>query len=276
MTSTPKLRVLALCGFTQNATIYSKQLGAIRKTCKNIDFVFLEPPIVVEKADMPWNQNLSDFSSDATTDEGAQTAETTPRAWWLTKEDRMVYTRFEESLRYIHDFLSREERFDGIMGFSQGACMSAILCALLAKPGLYPSAWPDSDIPQFKFLISVGGFLPSPREPSFEGWFPLPASLHTLHVIGQGDVVVTPERSQSLIDASPTKVVHMHPGGHFTPSQARWRHFFHAYIASFAEGGSQGDVGPPSSYGPSGANTPAGPGTQTPKRPGSPSHSSTA
>lgn len=88
------------------------QLGAIRKTCKDVDFVFLEPPIVVEKADMPWNQNLSNFSSDTTTDEEAQTAETTPRAWWLTAENKMVYTRFEESLKYIHDFLLREERFD--------------------------------------------------------------------------------------------------------------------------------------------------------------------
>ncbi|GFZ42538.1 hypothetical protein JCM24511_00254 [Saitozyma sp. JCM 24511] len=86
------LRVLALCGFTQNAHIYSKQLGAIRKTCKEVEFVFLEPPIVVEKADMPWNQNLSEFDSTATTDENAQTPETTPRAWWLSAKDRTVYT----------------------------------------------------------------------------------------------------------------------------------------------------------------------------------------
>jgi hypothetical protein len=33
-----KVRVLALCGFTQNATIYFKQLGAIRKACKDVDF----------------------------------------------------------------------------------------------------------------------------------------------------------------------------------------------------------------------------------------------
>lgn len=31
-------RVLALCGFTQNAYIFKKQLGAIRKTCKDVEF----------------------------------------------------------------------------------------------------------------------------------------------------------------------------------------------------------------------------------------------
>jgi hypothetical protein len=55
--------------------------------------VFLEPPIVVEKADMPWNQNLSDFDSSATTESEAQTAETTPRAWWLSNADRTEYRR---------------------------------------------------------------------------------------------------------------------------------------------------------------------------------------
>lgn len=69
------------------------QLGAIRKTCKNAEFVFLEPPVIVQKADMPWNQRLDDFASSATTEEAEQTPETTPRAWWLSPGDRSVYKR---------------------------------------------------------------------------------------------------------------------------------------------------------------------------------------
>ena len=155
------MRVLALCGFTQNAYIYSKQvcwpflhftrfpllqpselLGffarslpflregqpyRIHSICsKIIDLmrfvarrdpknmqrcrvryilfeaeppastltlasVFLEPPHVVEKVDMPWNQNPSELDSDAAIDEEEQTPETTPRAWWLSTQDRTVY-----------------------------------------------------------------------------------------------------------------------------------------------------------------------------------------
>lgn len=46
-----------------------------------------------------------------------------------------------------------------------------------------------------------------------------------LHVLGDNDVVVTPERSQSLIDATLNGRVEHHTGGHFTPSKASWRHF---------------------------------------------------
>jgi len=40
---------------------------------------------------MPWNQDTSEFASDATTEEEEQTPETTPRAWWLSSQDRKVY-----------------------------------------------------------------------------------------------------------------------------------------------------------------------------------------
>lgn len=46
-----------------------------------------------------------------------------------------------------------------------------------------------------------------------------------LHVLGDNDVVVTPERSQSLINATLNRRVEHHTGGHFTPSKASWRHF---------------------------------------------------
>lgn len=75
-------------------------------------------------------------------------------------------------------------------------------------------------------MISVGGFLPTPSTPNLTSLFPLPASLPTLHITGRNDVVVTPERSQTLIDACLNKRVEVHDGGHFTPSKASWRHFF--------------------------------------------------
>lgn len=75
-------------------------------------------------------------------------------------------------------------------------------------------------------MIAVGGFLPIAEEPDFSNYFPLPASLPVLHVIGRTDVVVSEERSQSLIDKCENSRVEYHTGGHFTPSKASWRHFF--------------------------------------------------
>ncbi|KAK8861602.1 hypothetical protein IAR55_002425 [Kwoniella newhampshirensis] len=262
------VRVLALCGFTQNSHIFFKQLGAVRKTCKDVEFVFLEPPIVVEKADLPWaSQNFDQFGSTATTDAEAQTPETTPRAWWLTVNDHKTYKRFDETVAYLHDFLSKNEPFDGIMGFSQGAGMAALLSALLEKPNLHPNFPSEPALPKFKFAIFVGGFLPTPESHDFSSWFPLPATLPTLHVSGKNDTLITPERTQTLVDKCENARLEFHDGGHYTPSKASWRHFFNAYISSFGPGGSNGDVPAVNSFGPSGANTPVNPkgGAGTPR-----------
>lgn len=132
-------------------------------------------------------------------------------------------------------------------------------------------------------VISVGGFYPSTTSPSFASWFPLPETLPVLHVVGKNDTLITEERTQGLVTQCRNSRVEVHEGGHFTPSKASWRHFFKqvavllvdnadrisAYLTSFAEGGSQGDVPSPSAFGPSGANTPSKSGAQTP-RAGSP------
>ncbi|KAK4688398.1 hypothetical protein P7C73_g1711, partial [Tremellales sp. Uapishka_1] len=240
------MRVLALCGFTQNATIYSKQLGAVRKACKEVDFVFLEPPHIVEKADMPWNQSsLDDYDSNATTEKEQQTPETTPRCWWTSNDAKTVYNKFDDTVKYLHDYLSTQPPFDGIMGFSQGACMAAILGALLVKPNLHPCFPTIPSYPSPKFLIIVGGFFPGSTTPDFTPYFPLPASLVTLHIMGRNDTLITEERGETLVVKCENARKEMHDGGHFTPSKASWRHFFNAYIMSFTEGGSKGDVPSP-------------------------------
>lgn len=77
--------------------------SSINEADKNV--VFLEPPIVVEAADMPWNQSLSEYDSSATTAKEEQTAETTPRAWWLTAKERTEYRRASRNLEYLDEQL---------------------------------------------------------------------------------------------------------------------------------------------------------------------------
>lgn len=96
----------------------------------------------------------------------------------------------------------------------------------LLKPGSHPSFPAHEALRPPKFLISVGGFLPVPREPDLSHLFPLPASLPTLHVVGRNDIVVTEEKSRTLWEKCENSRVEYHDGGHFTPSKASWRHFF--------------------------------------------------
>lgn len=83
----------------------------------------------------------------------------------------------------------------------------------LAKPDLHPLFPSNPHLQPFKFLISVGGFLPTPVEPDLSHFFPLPASLKTLHIIGKNDIVVTEEKSLTLVRASQDARLEYHDGG---------------------------------------------------------------
>lgn len=136
------------------------------------------------------------------------------------------------------------------MGFSQGACMAAILSSLvchflmpssfvsfsrsrslplsfsspllswkqpadnqLINQNAHPSFPPHPSLIAPKFLISVGGFLPVPKEPDLSHLFPLPSTLPTLHVVGRNDIVVTEEKSRTLWEKCENSRVEYHDGG---------------------------------------------------------------
>ena len=50
-------------------------------------------------------------------------------------ELQLTRAGLDESLTYLHKAMIEQGPFDGIMGFSQGACMAAVLAALVS-PGI--------------------------------------------------------------------------------------------------------------------------------------------
>jgi len=83
----------------------------------------------------------------------------------------------------------------------------------LINQNAHPSFPPHPSLIAPKFLISVGGFLPVPKEPSLSNLFPLPASLPTLHIVGRNDIVVTEEKSRTLWEKCENSRVEYHDGG---------------------------------------------------------------
>ncbi|TFY76851.1 hypothetical protein EWM64_g7162 [Hericium alpestre] len=230
--SAPVPRILMLHGYTQNADIFRKRLSALRKTCgKNLEFVFVDAPIVLHPADLAetFGTTVEDTSNLAALGAGEASAETddpllTPRGWWKTDVTGSKTTGMEESLEFFKGLL-KDQHFDAVFGFSQGAAMGAILAAL-----------PSGSIA--------------------ESLFAQPYTTPTLHVVGKNDIVVIPERSQSLLDVSENKRVEYHDGGHFVPSKASWRNFLKAWLLD-----PSGDVPSPglpaASQSVSGTTTPA-------------------
>ncbi|KAI0034841.1 FSH1-domain-containing protein [Vararia minispora EC-137] len=255
---TPK-RVLVLHGYTQNASIFGKRIGALRKTLgKSVELVFVDAPVILRPADLveTFGSTADLGAAEATPD--ADDPALTPRAWWKTDASRTRTGGLLESVEVLRDIL-KAGRFDGVFGFSQGAAMAAILAALLERPHLFPPFLIDGAAPHppFTFCIAASGFKPAGEFAArvFEGGYETP----TLHVIGRNDVIVIEERSRSLVDVSKNARVEMHDGGHFVPSKANWRNFFKLYLLD-----PLGNVPGPSELPASGAATPAGNGIATP------------
>uniref|UniRef100_A0A8C1JGF6 Esterase OVCA2 n=1 Tax=Cyprinus carpio TaxID=7962 RepID=A0A8C1JGF6_CYPCA len=116
--------------------------------------------------------------------------------------------------RYVKTAVKDLGPFDGILGFSQGAALVAMLCALQEQK-LEPAF-------NFHFAILVAGFHSccSQHRCFYEG----PAiTVPSLHVFGQDDRVIPEEMTQILI----------HPGGHFVPAASSHRQTYQDFLKKF-------------------------------------------
>ncbi|KAI0354543.1 FSH1-domain-containing protein [Trametes cingulata] len=256
-------KVLMLHGYAQNATIFSKRMGALRKSCgKDIDFVFVDAPHVLTPADLA--EAFRSSSEESSLDDlGAPEAATetdpamAPRGWWKVDAARTKTIGLEDSIQLLRDYLVKDH-YEGIFGFSQGAAMAALIAALLEKPEVFPPFLVDGKPPHppLTFCIAAAGF--RPKSPHCDSIFLPSYSTPTLHILGKTDVIVVEERSKTLLDVSANKRVEYHEGGHFVPSKANWRNFLKAYMKD-----ALGDVPSPSqvagSQPASGAATPVTP-----------------
>jgi len=217
--------------------------------------VFVDAPLVIDVPDAT-GDDLNKYDSAAA---ATHTPETDPalipRAWWRVKETtdganetRKVYEGFDESMRFIRRVIDERGPFDACFGFSQGAAMAAIVSSILEHPSLHPSF---SDPPlaaqkPFKAAILVAGFrlnLPAVWNKGSDGTC-TKLSTRSLHVIGNTDVIVSEDRSESLVNVFDKPRVERHDGGHFVPSKKSWRDFFALYMRSIHQGDDSQVPGP--------------------------------
>ncbi|KAJ7507350.1 FSH1-domain-containing protein [Mycena galericulata] len=229
MTTTAARTILVLHGYSQNATVFSKRLGALRKQCgKNVDFVFVDGPSILQPVDLH-GAAPQPGSTESTLDALGAAEAIEARAWWKWNPDRVDPIGLPETLEVLRDIL-KTRKFDGVMGFSQGAACAALLSALLEQPHTYPPFLIDGKPPHppFQFCVAVSGFRLSGS--TADAIFGTGYSTPTLHVIGRNDIIVVEERSRKLIQISTNARVEEHDGGHFVPSKGNWRKFLAAYL----------------------------------------------
>lgn len=234
------IKILMVHGFTQSGPNFHAKTRALEKNLQKafpagITFSFPTAPIRLAHADIP-------FPTSNEAKENGEEEETDAWAWWRRKGDGEPYRYegIELGLEKLASVLKEEGPFDGVIGFSQGGAMAAMLASLLepdrrkafealCKDGgmSYPQSF-EADTgyieetihPPLKFAVSYSGFAARGVD-LYRGFYEPKIKTPMLHFIGTLDTVVEEARSLALVEhceESEGRVVY-HPGGHFLTTQ---------------------------------------------------------
>ncbi|XP_054824148.1 uncharacterized protein LOC129322110 isoform X1 [Prosopis cineraria] len=192
-----KPRVLCLHGFRTSANILHKLIGRLPDTVlQKLDLVFLDGPFPARgKSDVESIYDPPYFE------------------WFQSNGDFTDFMNFEECLAYIEDYMVKNGPFDGLLGFSQGATLSAAL------PGMQSQGVALRKVDKIKFLILISGAkfggkkFGTPKLAS--NAFSKPINIPSLHFIGEEDFLK--EEGIALLDAFVDPLVVHHPKGHTVP-----------------------------------------------------------
>ncbi|XP_067667059.1 esterase OVCA2-like [Haliotis asinina] len=215
MTSTKPdvLRILCLHGYRQNGHTFRERTGAFRKIIKkHAELVFITSPHIVPPA-------------KGSEDGEAQNSD--ERGWWFSQEDDTYNAQevsqcckgYDESVEFVKQSLVEQGPFDGVLAFSQGACLLSLVCCLRER---------NPDLFKFNFAIFVAGF--KSRSIPHESFYETVVTIPTLHVFGDTDKVIPKEMSEALLSCYKEPVILQHPGGHFIPASSPQKQIYLQFL----------------------------------------------
>ncbi|KAH7636653.1 esterase CBG03338 [Dermatophagoides farinae] len=203
------LKILCLHGYRQNSQSFKAKSGGFRKVLKNhFEFVIIDAPHQIPLGEQNPNNEQDCLS------------------WWFSGENPDYFSSkhlsnyvkgYDESMKKICDSFEKMGPFDGLLGFSQGASLVALIC-ILKHFNEFPY--------DFKFVILCSGFksLTSSHVAMFDRLADQKIRIPSLHIIGENDQVVDHDRSESLAnDYFYCPFIIKHAGGHTIPSQTSFR-----------------------------------------------------
>lgn len=225
-------RFLCLPGYFQSGKVFAEKLSGFRKTLTKkhgYELEYIDAPIRIErKEDLPFLLGVNEKEANEKFEYLAQKG--VNRCWFDYHDG--IYDRFDESYNYLIQHIRNNGPYDGIVGFSQGAAMAAIIANSIH---LHP------DIQPFKVaaLFSGFAFTVSGSSAKFEDELLAEFSARlwvnedyrkyyqmlkdsgtsVIVVYGSEDVVVPPLRSQYLASLYENASEFEHDGGHYLPNK---------------------------------------------------------
>uniref|UniRef100_A0A1J3E4P1 Serine hydrolase domain-containing protein n=1 Tax=Noccaea caerulescens TaxID=107243 RepID=A0A1J3E4P1_NOCCA len=190
-------RILCLHGFRTSGRILQALIGKWPETIlRNLDLDFLDGPFpATGKSDVERFFDPPYYE------------------WYQASKGFREYRNFEECLAYVEDYMIKNGPFDGLLGFSQGAFLSA------AIPGMQEKGTALTKVPKVKFLVIISGAkipgLMFGQPKAAVGAFSSPVRCPSLHFIGERDFLKT--ANEVLVESFVEPVVIRHSGGHTIP-----------------------------------------------------------
>ncbi|CAF0742973.1 unnamed protein product [Brachionus calyciflorus] len=208
----PLKKILMIHGYRQTEKSFREKTGGLRKSLKNqADFIFCEAPHIVLKREDEFGEDSNQENIDE-------------KGWWFSSENKSYNAQletncdlgFEESLQYLDNVFQTQGPFDGILAFSQGACLGSVLCKI-SKLNQTDEINKFKNI-KFNFAILVAGFKSGQTQHDF--YYEQKIDFPTLHIIGETDKVIPKDMSEKLLNYFVEPKVFVHTGGHFVPVNA--------------------------------------------------------
>ncbi|KAJ4353945.1 uncharacterized protein N0V89_005677 [Didymosphaeria variabile] len=222
-----KLRILCLHGFTSNGAVHAHQLRRISAQLPEYDFLFPEGP---HRVDIAEQMDMTKPANHAWSEIVMSASSSGHRAWWFARNGDWKsktsggFIGLEESLDYLGTYLQEKGPVHAIWGFSQGACLAGMLCALLqtglAMHPLRRHLQPSHNADSVSLTTPLAGIIFSgfrARFPQYDAMYEPGIDVPTLHVLGEQDPLVRSERSEALLRVCKSGERVIHPGGHDIP-----------------------------------------------------------
>jgi predicted esterase len=185
-------RILCLHGYRQDSTAMRLKMGGFRKAFKKSEFVYVDAPNIVPGEDLSNGKALSWFNNCS---DGSFKYDANGRP-----------EGFDNSCKILDECLTKNGRFDIILGFSQGASMAALYIAKRSLEGRIP----------FKAAILVSGFISNVEALQYLSQQDI--SIPSFHVYSKNDNIIPPSASEEFMERFCKSRVLIHEGGHGFPS----------------------------------------------------------
>ncbi|KAG8166846.1 hypothetical protein KVR01_002535 [Diaporthe batatas] len=223
-----ELKILMLHGYAQTGPLFRSKTGAMSKLMAkalpdvNASRIYPTGPQKLQPSDIPGFQPRDGA-------EGEEAPETF--GWFYHDEEAGPYRGFDVGMRAVADAIEDAGGVDGVLAFSQGAAVAALVAAAMEPDRALPEdpaqrAWvlrlreANGGRP-LRFCILYSGFVARPGAGLgwlYEGRIKTPSC----HFFGSLDTVVAEERCRALADHFVDPEAFVHPGGHHVPVRKEW------------------------------------------------------